>query len=265
MIKKSFVLIALILLAFAGYSISQWESYHNFEGRCLDCHLTVPEKSERHAAFKKDISAMCLDCHRDEQQLSHPVDVKPSMAVPANFPLDWKGEVTCATCHPVHDDGFGNFHLRSRASGQGFCIMCHGELEQEMHKASIGTAHVSETTGARFELLELGNALDELSIKCLSCHDALTAGDAIVENKTVKGLFHNSNDIGVSHPIGISYIETRRRYKGAYRPTTDLPPQIKLFGGLVGCGSCHNPYSKLHSELVMSNEKSALCLACHVK
>ncbi|MBI5492543.1 MAG: cytochrome c3 family protein [Deltaproteobacteria bacterium] len=265
MIKKTIILIALALLAFAGYSLSQWDSYHDFRDRCLDCHITVPEENEKPVAFKKDISAMCLDCHADEKQLSHPVDVKPKMSVPAVFPLDWKGEVTCATCHPVHDDGFGTSHLRSKASGPGFCTMCHSDLEKEMHKASIGTAHVSETTGARFEINELGNALDDLSIKCMSCHDAATAGDAIVDNKMVKGLFHNSNDIGVSHPIGVSYIETRMKYKGAYRPINELPPQMKLFGGLVGCGTCHNPYSKQHSELVMSNEKSALCLACHVK
>ncbi|MBI5642409.1 MAG: cytochrome c3 family protein [Deltaproteobacteria bacterium] len=259
------LIISVLLVIAAGYVYSQWTSYHDFEGKCLDCHLTVPGKGETPQVFAKDITLMCKGCHKDEQQLSHPVDLKPSMQVPAKFPLDWKGQITCVTCHPVHDQGFGEFHLRSKSSGESFCTMCHNNLENELHKISVGSAHVSRSTSTKYIETELGNILDELSIKCLACHDATFAGDTLVENFTVTNIFHNSNSIGVSHPIGISYAETKRKYLGAYRNVSELPSEIKLFGGLVGCGSCHNPYSKQHSELVMSNEKSALCLACHVK
>ena len=76
-------------------------------------------------------------------------------------------------------------------------------------------------------------------------------------------IFHNANSIGVSHPIGVS-TPRRSASTGRLSDVSELSSAIKLFGGLVGCGSCHNPYSKQHSELVMSNEKR-LCLACHVK
>jgi predicted CXXCH cytochrome family protein len=33
----------------------------------------------------------------------------------------------------------------------------------------------------------------------------------------------------------------------------------------VGCLSCHNTFSKVPNQLVMSNQGSALCLACHMK
>ncbi|MEE9542893.1 MAG: cytochrome c3 family protein, partial [Thermodesulfobacteriota bacterium] len=67
------------------------------------------------------------------------------------------------------------------------------------------------------------------------------------------------------HPIGMSYVDTKLKYRGAYRDIKDLPKEIKLFDNAVGCGSCHSLYSKLHYELVMSNAGSRLCLGCHVK
>lgn len=268
--KGKVLLIAAFLLASAGAVVlhsEQWGSYHDFKGRCLECHIAVPTPGgDPPRAFTRDIGRMCGGCHGTEQELSHPVGMKPSMKVPEGFPLDWKGEVTCATCHPVHEEGHGDFRLRSRASGQGFCVMCHSDLESELHKLSVGAAHVGGSASKRQLSDVVGAELDELSIKCLACHDAITGGDALVENLSLKrGLFHNNNNIGLSHPIGVSYIEARRNYKGAYRPVEKLPKQIRLFNGTVGCASCHNPYSKLHNELVMSNERSALCLACHVK
>ncbi|MBI1912220.1 MAG: cytochrome c3 family protein [Deltaproteobacteria bacterium] len=261
--KNTFIIIAafISLLLIGKLVSSQWESYHDFEGKCLDCHLTVPQPGETPRAFKKDISFMCYECHSSQKELSHPVDINPSMQVPASFPLNWKGDLTCISCHPAHNPGKGAYHLRSSAGGQGFCMLCHNDLENDLHKVSMGTAHVVTSTSSKFVAWELGNVLDELSIKCLSCHDAVSASDTRVDNV----VFHDANQIGVSHPIGVSYLEAKRKYKGAYRRVEELPSQIKLFGGGVGCGSCHNPYSKQHFDLVISNEGSALCLACHVK
>lgn len=269
--KKIYYLPITVTIIFAvislggGFVSSQWSSYHNFEGRCLECHLTIPGPGEAPRVFTKDISVMCKGCHKGVQEMSHPVDVKPSMQVTEKFPLDWKGDVTCATCHPIHQQGYGDFHLRARASGEAFCTLCHSSLDKDIHRAAMGTAHVSSSTGAKYVAWINENTLDELSLKCMSCHDAAFSRDSLVEPPPSPGLFHNNSELGLSHPIGVSYIEAKRKYQGAYRNMEELPPQIKLFGGQVGCGSCHNPYSKQHYELVMSNERSALCLACHVK
>ncbi len=268
--KKAGYLILTVfagLMIYVGYVSSQWTSYHDFEGKCLDCHLVEPTPGGDPGIFIVDITQMCTDCHQDTMDLSHPVDVLPSMAVPRELPLDWKGEVTCVTCHPAHALGYGEFHMRSGATGQGFCVLCHDNLEDELHKVAIGTAHVSSYLGANYEADQMEVTLDALSIKCMSCHDAIFAVDSLQGNTVfTKGAFmHNIGSIGLSHPIGMSYYETKRKYRGAYRSVSELPPEIKLFGGVVGCGSCHNPYSKQHYDLVMSNEGSALCLGCHVK
>lgn len=269
--RLAYIIIVLALFAAAwlrgGDVESRWSSYHDFTGRCLDCHLTEPEPGQRTHTFRMDVTNMCVGCHDDIKNLSHPVDVTPRMDVPPNLPLDWKGQVTCVTCHPAHGNGHGDFRLRSRATGPGFCLLCHSDIEEEIHKVTISSAHVTASTGS-FMLPHIQrNMLDDLSIKCLSCHDAVFGTDSLVEKKKdpLGGFFHNTMGIGLSHPIGMNYIESRMKSPGAYRKVAELPEEIKLFGGVVGCGSCHNPYSTKHDDLVMSNDGSRLCMACHVK
>ena len=259
----SLAAVIFFLVLFAGYVYSVWESYHDFEGRCLDCHLYEPGEEGGATTYVKDISLMCEECHGDILEFSHPVDVTPTMEVPGPFPLDWKGTVTCSTCHPVHTGGYGDFRLRVKAEGQGFCLFCHDDMEDDLHMVGLGTAHTASTVNTGYDPSEPRFALDALSLKCLSCHDALFGVESLVESRTVG--FHRPMYLGLSHPIGVSYIEARYRFKGAYRAMDDLPPEINLYGGMVGCGTCHNPYSKEHSKLVMSNEGSRLCLACHRK
>jgi predicted CXXCH cytochrome family protein len=270
-VKKAVYLIPIVIFIgvalYVGHVSSKWVSYHSFEDRCLDCHLTTPGPGEGVGTFIKDVTAMCTTCHKEALELSHPVDVRPSMKVPASFPLNWKGELSCVTCHSAHDPGYGESHLRSRASGQGLCVMCHDNLESEMHTLSMDSAHVSGRPNARLGENRFGVGLDKLSMKCLSCHDAIFAKDADVANPlfTKNMYMYNIGSMGLSHPIGMSYAETKRKYMGAYRDISDIPKEIKLFGGAVGCGSCHSLYSKRHFELVMSNAGSRLCLGCHVK
>ncbi|HLC17846.1 MAG TPA: cytochrome c3 family protein [Thermodesulfobacteriota bacterium] len=263
--KKAVCLIVttLVVVLFAGYVSSVWESYHDFEGRCLDCHLYEPERGGAAPTFVKDITLMCVECHEEFRDMSHPVDMVPAMEVPGVFPLDWKGTITCATCHPVHKKGFGDFRLRVAAVGEGFCVYCHFDMENDLHKVGIGSAHTSSVVNVGYDVLDLNVTLDDLSLKCLACHDAVFGVESLVENKTLG--FHVAGTIGLSHPVGVSYIEAKRKYKAAYRDLDELPGEIQLYGGIVGCGSCHNPYSSRHDQLAMSNEGSRLCLACHVK
>ncbi|OGP63987.1 MAG: hypothetical protein A3K22_01105 [Deltaproteobacteria bacterium RBG_16_42_7] len=260
-----------IFTAIGVYVWSQWSSYHNFEGQCSTCHLTmpvgeglVPSLSGRPQGspllFTKDISALCLSCHKDAVRLSHPVDMKPSMKIPSDFLLDRKGNLTCNSCHTIHKAGHGKYHLRIASIGEPFCIACHQGISEGLHRSSIGSAHMGSSVASRYWPGTLDGYLDELSIKCLICHDAAFANEALVATTVTAGEYEHGEKIGLSHPVGVSYRET-----GAYRKIEKLAPEIKLFDGRVGCGSCHNPYGRRHFELVMSNEGSALCFACHMK
>jgi len=215
--------------------------------------------------FKKDVTVLCEKCHDQEDGLSHPVDMKPVMPVPSELPLDRKGMVTCVTCHSAHKPGFGPSHLRTRAVGTGFCVLCHSGLDSKMHSISGVGAHMGGVVKAAFvPNKSRGVRLDKMSIKCMSCHDAILGSDTTVSNlDTLRG--EHSNTTGLTHPVGVSYAEAKRKYKGAYRDIAKLPPQIKFYGGMVGCGTCHSPYAGGHAELVMSNYGSNLCLTCHIK
>lgn len=270
--KLYIIIFILAAVAVAGYVWSRRSDYHDFTGKCRNCHLNVPEGNNGPDVFLSDISTLCLGCHTETKDLSHPVNRRPSMKLSASFPVDWKNEITCVTCHFAHMDGYGEFHLRSRASGAGFCAMCHEDYEQNLHKASLGSAHIVGDSTRRYISLEDDRTFDnrefdELSLRCLSCHDAVFATDTEVEKReTAEGFYHNENDIGLSHPIGVSYAEAKRKYRGAYRDMDKLPPQIRFFNGMVGCGTCHNPYAQdKHAQLVLNNYGSRLCLACHMK
>lgn len=266
--KKTFFTAVLALIVaglYYGLVYSTWSSYHNFEGNCNSCHLIVPSEGEPVGTLVKDVTFMCTGCHGGVKNLSHPVDVRPKGTVPADFPLDWKGDLSCVSCHFAHRQGYGIYHMRVKSSGAGLCQFCHSDIDEKMHKTSVETAHLGGSLSAKQAPGELLTELDELSFRCLSCHDALVGRDAIVDSLEVMQGFHAKNLIGLSHPVGVSYIEAKRKYRGAYTDVDALPPEIRLFGGTVGCGSCHNPYSKRHYDLVISNQGSKLCLACHVK
>jgi len=239
--------------------------YHNFEGLCLDCHITRPAAGAENPILKKDVTVLCGKCHDRQDALSHPVDIKPVMHVPSELPLDWRGMVTCVTCHSAHKPGFGPSHIRTRAGGSGFCVLCHSGLDSKMHSISGVGAHMGGVVKAAYvPNKSIGVRLDEMSIKCMSCHDAILGSDTTVSNVDILRGEH-SNTTGLTHPVGVSYAEAKRKYKGAYRDIAKLPPQINFYGGRVGCGTCHSPYAAGHAELVMNNYGSNLCLACHIK
>ena len=190
MTKRALAPILAFVLIAAGAAVlysSQWTSYHDFGSQCLDCHISKPSSESDPVTFSKNINLMCASCHKSEQELSHPVGMKPSMKVPQSMPLDWKGELTCLTCHTAHKRGFGGFHLRTAASGEGFCVMCHGDMDEELHKVSVGSAHIGETsTQSSVGWEDPYEGLDKLSIKCLACHDAVTANDSLVEDLSIR-------------------------------------------------------------------------------
>jgi len=259
------LLLAAAIPVFSDSQASPEPGYHDFSGLCLDCHIKMPMPGEKRPTLKKDVTVLCDKCHKQEDGLSHPVDIRPAMDVPDNLPLDWRGMVTCVTCHSVHKPGFGPSHMRTRARGQGFCVLCHSGPDEKMHSVFGVGAHMGGVVKAAYAPGNIGVVrLDEMSIKCMSCHDAILGSESTVTNVDIYRSQH-SNTTGLTHPVGVSYAEAKRKYRGAYRDMAKLPPQIKFYGGRVGCGTCHSPYARGHSQLVMDNYGSNLCLACHIK
>ncbi len=266
----------IVLAVLTGSSISERINPHTSRTPCNDCHLhNIENVSEREAEtrlFVSDIETICLRCHTEVRlSMSHPTAVKPGFPLPSDMYLDWKGELTCTTCHYMHQDpavpyGAGNNRfLRRNSRGRAFCLECH----QHDFLSNRTMGHMLAQENAHFTPVPEWSSGESLqygsSQSCLSCHDGSLAPVAQTQVRP-SGIWRHIGYSGRnSHPIGVSYESAARRKKYGYRVFEDLPSPIQLPGGNVECVSCHNIYSENDHLLVMNNEGSRLCLTCHIK
>lgn len=107
------------------------------------------------------------------------------------------------------------------------------------------------------------------SLNCLSCHNGTVAPSTVGSSHVILSAHRAGFEIGDfstrDHPIGVLYPERKAGYKG--RAALLATGRIPLPQGRVECVSCHDPHNAAGFEkmLVMSNRRSALCLACHEK
>jgi predicted CXXCH cytochrome family protein len=267
--RLSICIIFLLLFMAGAYSsiYAASDAFHAFKlNQCKLCHV-LDDNSQMAKRPTDDIIAACRHCHSgviSGKTPMHPFDVPPgSVTIPAEMPLSERGQITCVTCHVTHnpDSGGNDYHLRTTAIGQSFCRACHkGDTRGGSHVSALSWAHIGsdDHTSAGFQ-----QALDSTSRRCMSCHDGsvATAITANIGSGTSRdfGRFDKSD-----HPIGVD-IETVRmlRQSAHIRPIEAISSQIPLYNGKLGCGSCHNPYSKEEKYLVMSDQGSNLCSSCH--
>jgi predicted CXXCH cytochrome family protein len=262
----AFIATLMILATLAGLMSGQnEETPHSGGGQCSTCHLNDPEQAKRQGIdllMLEDIDTICMRCHEVKPTLSHPSNVMASQKPPETFPLDWAGRITCVTCHYTHrgirPDVTG-YIIRGEQVGRSLCQRCHGSgFDQASHAASLDKSHLASAepqAGARA-------LLDEISLQCLGCHDGTVARTKSAGLAGSKGAWQHSQ-IGLSHPIGVEYPPSRNPKQ--YHPQGLLDSRIQLFEGKLGCATCHGPYSSEKHGLVMSNDRSALCLTCHIK
>jgi len=254
----------LFLLGIRGLADGE-PSPHLVEGDCQHCHLSDDPRRENSTTLVTDAGTICIECHRFDPTLSHPSGLVVNRDLPADFPLDWAGRLTCTTCHYMHRRNrpdLTGYLLRSETLGRAFCLRCHEEgsgVGMERHASYLDRSHLESSGAALKHAL-----LDDASIQCLGCHDGSIARTGPVSvPKPSMGVWQHQS-IGLSHPIGVEYPVAGYR-ADRYVPTGALDPRLKLFDGKLGCATCHGPYSTERHGLVMSNERSRLCLSCHLK
>jgi len=198
--------------------------------------------------------ANCENCHHPDPLFSHPIGMTAHPTAESNLPLD-AGQVTCITCHDnstqAHQDakaGLGKM-LRTMPNGRSLCTACH-DASAGQHAPGLGLAHLRWENPLQDQAPEADEgALDTLSRRCLSCHDGSTG-----------------QSLGLSHPMAVSQARASREiYSGhlAYTAPSRLDRRVPLFNGLVGCVSCHSPFSQIPKLLVIENTHNNLCLTCH--
>lgn len=264
--KRAFNLLLFLPVAVMVLVASTWlyaqipqPHMHPSDAACESCHLAGANVAPDNASLLvTSQEQLCIRCHPDAVQMSHPSGFAPpaGLIIPAEYPLDWKGEVTCSTCHEVHGDVPGK--LRGTARGQDMCVACHDQaFFDNMPDNGISLmyqGHLSIQDARGWQ------GLDQYSIQCLECHgengDPNTDGDpaSLAANQIMR---HGS----LNHPVGISYGQAA--LNGSYRPVNKLSNKVVLPNGVISCISCHEGYSMNHGKLVIAKTKSALCRECH--
>lgn len=221
---------------------------------CASCHLAGQGTTAANASqLTTSQETLCAQCHRGALELSHPSGFRPSRNLPAAYPLDWKGDMTCSSCHNIHQGKPGL--MRGDKSGKELCMSCHDDaFFSKMADKGISLQRLGHLSASA---TQLKRELDTYSIKCMNCH--MENGDGPSVNIDTRGLLRHSG--GINHPIGGDYEKASR--SGLYKPVSQLRAAIHLPQGMVSCVSCHTGYSQKHGALVMSNTRSALCLECH--
>lgn len=222
---------------------------------CNNCHIATDGGTAQSAQLLLlSQELLCNRCHKDAVTASHPSGITPSMAVPSKFPLDWKGDLTCSSCHHIHQGGHGR--LRSRSRGKPFCIACHPQnfftlMAKNQPEALPLTSH---TVSSRPFAVE---GLDPYSVECMGCHDERVTAPNLRVTLTDGLIRHQS---GTNHPVGVDYQQVASHARQDYRAIQRVPPEVTLPDGKISCISCHRAYSQKHGAIVAVKN---LCSSCH--
>ena len=235
---------------------SMQNTHRYTQKQCGVCHADLAENVNH---LKPDSNSICLGCHGDMLQYqSHPIDVPAGIPLPADLPLV-NGRLGCLTCHFAHplsdrSEKFGLYHLRKPGNGAGFCTACH-RLNDKEHQ------FLENVHGNSSGVIAVNGSLDTYSLQCVTCHDRhLDKGFG----RAATGKRFRP-DQQFNHPIGLSLDQAAGRNPRKFKPAGTLPKKIRFFNGKIGCGTCHNIFSKEKGMLVTNNHQSRLCLECHIK
>jgi len=196
---------------------------------------------------------LCSKCHPAATKVSHPSGFQPKTKPGDAYPLDWKGDLTCSTCHDVHSKRPGL--MRGAKSGKDLCFACHdGEFFRKMRDggASLMVGHLSKG-------IDGNPTLDNYSRQCMECHGR--SGDPRLATLVDRNGVARHASRSVNHPVGVNY--QKATSFGGYRPRNIVERKLLLPNGLVSCVSCHQGYMKEHGKLVVTRAESKLCYECH--
>jgi len=154
------------------------------------------------------------------------------------------------------------------------CVFCHAP-----HNGGITLLwNRTNPAGSSFT----PTTLTESSLRCMSCHDGVTAVNALANGVTADftdaiadasvigagNVLVGSGLLGIDlsindHPVGMDYPADDTDY---FHNASLVDPIVQLVGAgkQIECISCHNAHDMQHgSFLAMNNAGSALCLECH--
>jgi len=239
-------------LAVASQAVARPDFVHP-GGACETCHMGRDARDRGWLVDSgRDQESLCGACHEGAVEASHPSGFRPDRALPAGFPLDATGAMTCSTCHDLSRPTRGA--LRVSDSGREFCRNCHRpaffEAMADKGASIQASGHLEARPGLAFE------DIDRYSRKCVACHEdraSVVSGGS--RSRAVALSEYGSRD----HSIGPRYVDAIGF--GGYRPRAMVAQEVMLPDGRVGCVSCHAGYAREHGRLV--RPRAQMCSPCH--
>jgi len=170
------------------------------------------------------------------------------------------GNDICAYCHtPKSGSGQNAALWEQQAAADGFTL--YGIRADDV---PISTPFMPPPRG--------------VSMVCLSCHDGVTAWDALFANPSISTASARQaaaltvGSLATDHPVSIPYPPTHDQ--GVNVPVRGVAGGLPLFrdfgngstSNRVECASCHNPHGgTMRKFLRTSLRGSGLCYNCHIK
>jgi len=239
------------------FQTSLMDPHRVSQRECDMCHMDADKDP---GSLKPMSNSRCVGCHADlKASQPHPVDISPNILLPADMPLV-NGKLGCITCHFFHpfSDRYKNRSgnlLRRPGRGAFFCAACHPRIDGKGHVVYESIHRDSDRWSAR------NSSLDAYTLQCVECHDRhLDRSFGFDAAGKGGGFTRRSN-----HPVGVSLAQISARNPQKFNLPGALPQNVRLFDGKIGCGTCHNAFSKEKAMLVLNNWRSRLCLKCHLK
>jgi len=193
-----------------------------------------------------DSTQVCIWCHTPHRA--------NNTLGPANVPL-WNRYVDTSKNFMVYtgstmDTQPGN----PMQSGSAACLACHdGTIAYAPAYGQNGMDKMGVINGPGLH----ENAITE---NCTRCHVS-------IYSRQVKDTLKFGMDLRGMHPISMTYPTPAQ--DPAFLPPADAKSgwnDVKLFNGKVECASCHAVHDPTISPFLRkSNDRSALCLTCHIK
>lgn len=256
--SRILVLIALTVLAAGSLlhaSLTGSGQAHMQKEDCGSCHLGGRDVTAQQAGMLLGSQeALCGKCHPAAIKVSHPSGFMPKAKLPDIYPTDWKGDLTCSTCHEVHGKSPGL--MRGTKAGKELCLACHDSAffrKMRDGGASLMVGHLAGSNSVN------AAQMDVYTRQCMECHG--NNGDPRLNTKVDRNSIARHAGGQINHPVGVDY--QKAATFGGYRPRKTVEKKLLLPGGLVSCVSCHQGYQKDHGKLVVTVEHSRLCYECH--
>ncbi len=172
----------------------------------------------------------------------------------------------------------GSSHdLRTRIAGEDeVCVFCHAPHNAVPAIKPLWNHNLPSESFIMYGTTMLGTVSDPApntpSLRCLGCHDGITAIDAYggsIGTVTLTGDSVIGTDLSKHHPVSIHY-DPNRVGAGldclACHTFGEGNPDVVFYDAKTECPSCHDPHKTTYGKFLrVSNDGSTLCLICHNK